>query len=150
MLRWHSCLNGRERASLLDVRTSPGYGGGGSHVQRHVRRIGEETAPGAAFQPARKSAEGPKGPNAEGDGGVAQLGEHLPCTQGVSGSRRSKLRSTPNPLSALRVGDSSQRSVAPPLHCKAVLCSEMPGKSSVGSFAWEVLRRKRWSSFLWT
>jgi hypothetical protein len=48
--------------------------------------LAEETVPGAAFQPARKSAEGPKGPNAEGDGGVAQLGEHLPCTQGVSGS----------------------------------------------------------------
>jgi hypothetical protein len=105
MLRWHSCLNGRERASLLDVSTSPGYGGGGSHVQRHVRRIGEETAPGAAFQPTGNQTN-PEGIcSGPADGGVAQLGEHLPCTQGVSGS---------NPLISTNASE------------QTTLCSEPP------------------------
>ena len=46
--------------------------------------------------------------------------------------RRSKLRSAQNPLCAPRSGDSSQRSVAPPLPRKAPLCVELFGRSFVG------------------
>ena len=89
---------------------------------------------GRRFNRPGNPHKNPKGLKAEEvDGGVAQLGEHLPCTQGVSGSRRSKLRSAPNPLSALRTGDSSHRSVAPPYPHKAALCGEVLGKGYVGS-----------------
>jgi hypothetical protein len=48
--------------------------------------LAEETAPGAAFQPTGNQTN-PEGIcSGPADGGVAQLGEHLPCTQGVSGS----------------------------------------------------------------
>ena len=42
----------------------------------------------------------PQSPNAKAYGGVAQLGEHLPCKQGVMGSNpiiSTKMEKEPNP-----------------------------------------------------